>query len=284
MSIWDAAKTKGFEAYVKTHNALSSTNHESKFSEGTLTPEEFVAAGDALVHKCPTWKWGSGQHQVEYLPKDKQYLYTDNVPCFSRVENLEMGGKSTNLKIEGDDDDWVGMSSEKVEAEEIPEMGGPSNANNNDDDDDDDDDDGDIPDMEDFDPEDNEIVDDDNATLDDNILKTRTYDLSITYSKYYQTPQVWLFGYDENRKPLKPQQIFTDISADHAKKTVTIDAHPHLGVEQAYIHPCKHAPVMKKFMENHSEAGKELRVDQYMPLFLKFISSVIPTVEYDYTF
>ena len=30
-----------------------------------------------------------------------------------------------------------------------------------------------------------------------NILRTRTYDMSITYDKYYQTPRVWLFGYDE---------------------------------------------------------------------------------------
>ena len=31
------------------------------------------------------------------------------------------------------------------------------------------------------------------------ILATRTYDLNITYDKYYQTPRLWLFGYDENR-------------------------------------------------------------------------------------
>lgn len=30
----------------------------SQFQDkGVLTPEEFVAAGDNLVFKCPTWEW-----------------------------------------------------------------------------------------------------------------------------------------------------------------------------------------------------------------------------------
>lgn len=29
------------------------------------------------------------------------------------------------------------------------------------------------------------------------IIHTRTYDLHITYDKYYQTPRLWLTGYDE---------------------------------------------------------------------------------------
>ncbi len=29
------------------------------------------------------------------------------------------------------------------------------------------------------------------------ILATRTYDMHITYDKFYQTPRLWLFGYDE---------------------------------------------------------------------------------------
>lgn len=32
---------------------------------------------------------------------------------------------------------------------------------------------------------------------DGEIVRTRTYDLHITYDKYYQTPRLWLFGYDE---------------------------------------------------------------------------------------
>jgi ubiquitin-like-conjugating enzyme ATG3 len=33
----------------------------------------------------------------------------------------------------------------------------------------------------------------------DNLVATRTYDLTITYDRYYQTPRFWLFGYDEVR-------------------------------------------------------------------------------------
>jgi len=31
----------------------------------------------------------------------------------------------------------------------------------------------------------------------DEILRTRTYDLHITYDKFYQTPRLWLYGYSE---------------------------------------------------------------------------------------
>jgi ubiquitin-like-conjugating enzyme ATG3 len=109
--------------------------------------------------------------------------------------------------------------------------------------------------------------------------------MSITYDKYYQTPRVWLFGYDESRRPLTSKQIFEDISQDHAKKTVTIETHPHENLYLASIHPCKHANVMKRLLDQMMESGKEneLRVDQYLVLFLKFMSSVLPTMEYDYT-
>jgi len=121
----------------------------------------------------------------------------------------------------------------------------------------------------------------------DDVLKTRTYDLYITYDHFYRTPRVWLSGYDEQMKPLQPEQVFEDISADHAHKTVTFDEFPHLvGVQMAYIHPCKHASVMKKIIARQMEntrGAAEIQVEQYLILFIKFISAVIPTIEYDFT-
>jgi hypothetical protein len=39
------------------------------------------------------------------------------------------------------------------------------------------------------------------------ILRTRTYDLYITYDQYYQVPRFWLVGYDETRHPLSSDQV-----------------------------------------------------------------------------
>ncbi|EGO00309.1 putative E2-like enzyme that plays a role in formation of Atg8p-phosphatidylethanolamine conjugates [Serpula lacrymans var. lacrymans S7.3] len=162
-----------------------------------------------------------------------------------------------------------------------------------------------------------------------NLLQVRTYDVMITYDKYYQTPRIWLIGYDENGTPLTPPQIFQDVSADHALKTVTIEAFPHSATLQAAsVHPCKHASVMKKVIERmnagvveeqlaqrkyaggaspkdtkenkkkwgfgRKSGGKDdkpvedeeadgMRVDFYLVVFLKFIASIVPTIEVDST-
>jgi ubiquitin-like-conjugating enzyme ATG3 len=79
-------------------------------------------------------------------------------------------------------------------------------------------------------------------------------------------------------------QMQQDISADHMAKTVTIDSFPHTNKLIAMsIHPCKHAHTMKIFGDQQVQNGKGFPVAHYLILFLKFISGVVPTIEYDYS-
>ncbi|KAG6510608.1 hypothetical protein ZIOFF_028633 [Zingiber officinale] len=64
---------------------------------------------------------------------------------------------------------------------------------------------------------------------------------------------------------------------------VTIEDHPHLPGKHASVHPCRHGAVMKKIIDVLISRGVEPEVDKYLFLFLKFIASVVPTIEYDYT-
>merc|ERR1711972_1076875 len=116
-----------------------------------------------------------------------------------------------------------------------------------------------------------------------NIVRTRTYDVSITYDKYYQVPRLWLFGYDEHGEPLKPEQVFEDVLSEYISKTVTVDPHPCTGTPTVSIHPCKHALVMKKFIGIAMEKGIKPRHDLALSLFVKFVSGVVPTIDYDFT-
>ncbi|KAF9408311.1 E2-like enzyme [Podila epigama] len=308
---------------------LSPVLKNSKFKEtGCITPEEFEAAGDFLVYKCPTWSWEGGEpgKRRDYLNPDKQFLITRNVPCLRRVKQMEYTDEDAETQIESDGaDSWVMSHSSRVAGGPIEEIAasmdddeeedakaeaeaqaairameklrlGQAEAQGSDSDDDDDDipDMDDVPDMDDFEDLEEEA---DPATFTapvatetdpgDKILSVRTYDVFITYDKYYQTPRMWLFGYDENRRPLVSSQIFEDVSQDYAKKTVTIETHPHLNMSLASIHPCRHGAVMKKIIEKiASDEGKEettVRVDQYLIIFLKFMSSVVPTIDYDNT-
>eukprot|EP00828_Plagiopyla_frontata_P049478 TRINITY_DN9884_c0_g1_i2.p1 TRINITY_DN9884_c0_g1~~TRINITY_DN9884_c0_g1_i2.p1 ORF type:complete len:211 (-),score=44.69 TRINITY_DN9884_c0_g1_i2:46-678(-) len=111
----------------------------------------------------------------------------------------------------------------------------------------------------------------------------RIYDLSITYDEYYHCPRLWISGVSETGKPLSDKEIFEDIMNEYINETVTVMEHPHLGIRQLSIHPCKHSDVMKKFIKKAEENGGKIEPHQALFIFLKFMSSVIPTVEYDAT-
>lgn len=183
------------------------------------------------------------------------------------------------------EDEWLSVAPGEAEEDEVTEVQSGTSPYGVDEDDDDmgEEDDDEIMDADTF--EDDNLVD---AVADvaiaSEIRKTRTYDVTICYNKYFQVPHVWLFGYSKTGQPLKPVQMYEDISEDHRGQTVTVKPHPHLSAPYASIHPCRHADVMQKIVNNMKRVNKDPRADQYIFIFLKFLSAVIPNIEYDNTF
>ncbi|POY76362.1 hypothetical protein BMF94_0559 [Rhodotorula taiwanensis] len=389
---------------------LAPVLRDSKFKEtGRITPDEFVAAGDFLVYKFPTWQWEAGEpsKRRDFLPADKQYLVSRNVPCLRRVSQLgqQTGAGGLNAGDEyaemlmdlaaeageagGEGDEWVATHTNVQDIHsshampsiaDIPDADDPAGSSRRSDVNDlsshladtslNPDDIPDVDDIPDMDDEDEagggggfvEEEEDDaavkvepvsnsrgaGASRSDNLVQVRTYDCMITYDKYYQTPRMWLLGYDEQKRPLPPTSALDDVSADHAQKTVTIEPFPHSSsLSIASVHPCKHSSVMKKVIERmdgnvremqrreragagsagttsvaagdkkasssggskwlglgrrkessnaasgtsgaessqpqQQEDEEGLRVEQYLLVFLKFISTITPTIEVDAT-
>lgn len=287
--------------------AMPTLKNSAFLEKGVLTPEEFVQAGDELVYRCPTWAWEAGEPGKikSYLPPDKQYLITRNVPCQNRVSSMETnmtmdvedgdggedwlvsniikGGEKDNLE---DDFDILDADGEVLEKQEIKDT---ENAPAQEEEEEE------YADMADF--EDDNVLQDDAVAVapgdeDDNVVKVRTYDLSITYDKYYQTPRVWMIGRNTQDQPLTGDEMMQDVISDYAYKTVTMESHPHVSGPHASIHPCQHGKVMKAIVKNLMKKtatageGDETAgpsVVMYLFIFLKFVSSMIPTINYDFT-
>jgi ubiquitin-like-conjugating enzyme ATG3 len=85
-------------------------SHTSTFrANGQITPEEFVAAGDYLVYKFPTWSWADASpasKRVSYLPAGKQFLVTRGVPCHRRLDDNFAGDAGHDETMVGDGEDF----------------------------------------------------------------------------------------------------------------------------------------------------------------------------------
>lgn len=264
------------DMYRKVVSTFTSVSGESRFRElGTLTAEEFIEAGEQLARRCPTWVWETSTpgYEQSHLPRDKQFLITRGVPCRRRASRVDAEVIETMTE-----DGWVitRLAKQEEEAIEIPiELPNPID---NFFDADEDNDPNALPSI--F---QREAYFSFEAPREQQIIRTRSYDLSITYDKYYQTPRLWLTGYDENHSPLSVELMFEDIMDDYANKTVTMETHPCLGTSQLSVHPCNHAPMMKHFVDVIESNGSTAEVRAYLFVFLKFLASVVPTVEYDFT-
>ncbi len=277
------------------YSNFSSTLKESKFyEEGVLTPDEFIQAGDFLISKCPTWKWCSSEEKYydKRLPKDKQYLKT-NVPSYKRCSEYLKNNATTEKVVEGDwvDADLENKPKDAKKPTAIDLDAGEEKkkeiivASKKDDDDDDDfviegDDNND----DDKKNDDFEIVEEEKKNEPQvDVVKTRKYDVTVTYDFYYRVPRMWLMGYNEKGLPLTDEEMKEDVMPEYRNKTCTIEPQTCTGLRNISVHPCRHSLLLKKMIQDFQNSGKKLEVHMSILLFLKFLQSVVPTVQYDYT-
>jgi ubiquitin-like-conjugating enzyme ATG3 len=237
---------EAFRLFKSTREYLTPVLTESQFLErGMVTPQEFVHAGDQLVRSSPSWIWESGEESSRrpYLPPNKQFLMTRSVPSLQRVSTMQSSTFYNEASEENEGrvgEAWClsNFSKEKAEnldadidfvdasdlgtgvaaaTENEPAAKPPA-----------------VPSEEYLDMEDSSLgldlatISKPDASSSVSTVKVRRYDVSITYDNYYRTPRVWLNGYNEDGSPLEPERIFEDVMQDYAKRTVTIDTHPHL--------------------------------------------------------
>ncbi|KAH8816815.1 autophagocytosis associated protein [Xylogone sp. PMI_703] len=250
-------------------------SHTSTFRQnGQITPEEFVAAGDYLVYKFPTWSWADASpisKRVSYLPPGKQFLVTRGVPCHRRLDDNFAGDSGQDDALVGDGEDFKGAAghvagddedgwlrtgglaaSQQARASDVRTVDESGNMGEKEDDDDD------IPDMEDEEDDDEAIIRDPKSEGD--ATARRTYTIYIAYTPYYRTPRLYLSGYSADSQPLDPHLMMEDIVGDYKDKTVTLEDFPYFSnnIKMASIHPCKHASVMKTLLDR-ADAALKLR-------------------------
>ena len=241
-------KTWLTQKLILTMEKYSSASKKSNINKtGQLTPDEFVETGDYLVSNFPSWQWQSGEKSKikSQLPEDKQYLVIRQVACIPQKE-LNV----TNV------DNYVTIDSPTVtEYDELEDLES-------------------IDDL----PEDESVY-----YNKDLCVKTRRYDIYITYDSYYSTPRVWLYGYNENGQPLEGAEWQQDFSNEHVSQTVTFESYPHESFSCPTIHPCRHAKTMLKMFNLMGKHDNSVYIKNYLIIFLKFIQTMVPNMEYDFT-
>lgn len=98
----------------KLRDSYTPVSNTSTFRKtGQITPEEFLAAGDYLVFKFPTWSWADADppsKRASYLPPGKQFLVTRNVPCHRRLDADFAGDAGHEEALVHDGDDFRGAA------------------------------------------------------------------------------------------------------------------------------------------------------------------------------
>ena len=147
---------------------------------GQISPEEFVAAGEYLCHQFPTWSWAvedSALLKRDFLPTDRQYLVCKDVPCVVRAregDGILDPGMPKVVETEADEDGFVQTTLERaVPLASSAQAEAPATASTTEEQD-----------------TDGFVLTGGSNDRPGATLQTRTYDLFITYDKYYRTPRL----------------------------------------------------------------------------------------------
>lgn len=268
MSLNNKIKHTLYEKYKDVVVSLTNPISRSEFQDsGKITPQEFLEAGDMLVQKFPAWEWRSGASDIlPSLPTNKKFLklskvISKNRPSFDEATSIQKDGWEITESLNKND----------------------NNSGNN-------------IDVIDLDCSEDGDSSEENDFTSKNVL-LRMYDLTIIYDQYYATPRLYLIGYNYESIPLSGDEMMDDVYLSNREKTITIENHPFLKVSCISIHPCRHAETLKRIIKNmedrivHEQQLMDLpsksKLNFYFPanmclfIFLKFMSSVIPTIEYD---
>jgi ubiquitin-like-conjugating enzyme ATG3 len=207
-------------------------------TKGILTPDEFVSAGNGLTAETAMHGW---TWQSGIPSENKRYLPEEKqFLLLTNVKSLSIELERLKEYTEPDSDTLLFLPEEKKI----------------------------------------ECVEEDILSVEEESLveDKRTFEVSIVYDRYYRTPRVFLSGTNYEGKRLAPETVLSYVSHQHANKTITIELHPHLNELCVSIHPCMHPHAMKRFIHDYLQRQEEFHLKMYMPLFLQFISCIVPTL------
>lgn len=118
----------------------------------------------------------------------------------------------------------------------------------------------------------------------DNIENYRYYKMYIVYDEYYHTPRMYFSATKHDGTPVSNDDIRQDIQREYLDKTLTMEKFPFIeNLVMPTVHPCRHAAVLKTMSQSMAESGHTIQSHFALLIFLKFISSVVPYVEFDTT-
>lgn len=261
------------KSYIDARDSLTPVSIVSTFHQnGRLTPTEFLKAGDHLVQKCPFWQWHGGEQTSPYLPLDRQYLFTSGIVSECRYTD-KSNPTVTSLSPDLDLIETNDKTEEEPMYTSIPRSPSVDSEKYSDD--------GSVT-LDELEWLDGEIVhehdNDDMTVLKEQPVfsRVRTYDLSITYDKYYACPRLWIMGRDVYGNYLSMKEMLEDISPDHSHQTVTWERHPNMGFHAMSVHPCQHAKMLRRLCDQM----KMKDTSQVLEVFLYFVVTILPTCDF----